>query len=216
MSEPTQPSGTNPGVPGTGEPQRPIPPGYYSGQGVPPGYHPGYTAQPGYHPGYAVHPGYHPGYGQPGHPYAGQPQPPLTVPPRPKEVTRAGWLLIISAVLQVAVFALMMASFTGSTSAVSVGMFALAGTGIYLVVAVALNFFLRSGFRFARIIAAGMAAMSLLGTSNSFIFGPAAGVVSLLAVAAWAGAAVLLFQRPANEFFRGSWAARRARLLNRF
>jgi hypothetical protein len=140
----------------------------------------------------------------------------MTAPPRPKEVTRAGWLLIVSAVLQIAVFALMIAYFTGSTSAVSIGMFALAGTVIYLVVAVALNFFLRAGFRFARIIAAGMAGMSLLGTSNSFIFGPAAGVVSLLATAAWVGAAILLFQRPANEFFRGAWEARRVRLLNRF
>lgn len=238
MSDPT-PYGENPGAPDSGEPPRPATPGYYAGPGYPanqgqPGYHqgnpgypnhPGYGAQPGqpgygYGPGYAAQPGQpgygQPGYGHPGYPYAGHPQPPMTAPPRPKEVTRAGWLLIVSAVLQIAVFALMITYFTGSTSLPSVAMLALAGTVIFLVVAVALNFFLRAGFRFARIIAAGMAGISLLGTSDSFLFGPAAGVVSLLAAASWVGAAVLLFQRPANDFFRGTWAVRRARLLNRF
>jgi hypothetical protein len=48
MSEPNLPYDDNPGTSNSGDPARPIPPGYYPGQSTPPRYHPGYGAQPGH------------------------------------------------------------------------------------------------------------------------------------------------------------------------
>lgn len=192
MSDPTQPYRNNPG--GQGYPNQPTP-GYYQRYPVPPGYHLPYPGEPGYS-------------------YPGM-QPSPIAPERPKEVTRAFWLLIFSAILQVTALGLTFASVTGSTNVVSVAMLALLGSVVTLAALVGLAFFLRAGFRFARIAVTGVAGLSLLGAWDIFAFGPAAGVVSLLSILAFAGAVILLFQKPSNDFYRAAWAVRRARLLPR-
>ncbi|MBO0907763.1 hypothetical protein [Arthrobacter sunyaminii] len=226
MSEPTQlndQSGNNPGPWNSGQPGQPAPgqqpPGqqgpYQGGQAYP-------GAQGNYNYPASGDSSAQGSYAYPGSPY-GQ-MSPAEEPPRPKQVNRAFWLLIASAVaglislpfsisymnspeyleyletitrdlgLEVDSQSLSAGVASSTMSTVFGGIFGAAVT-------VGLALLVRAGFNWARIVLTILAVLSLVGLLGLFTTGTVSGVLTLVSLVATIAAVVLLFMKPSSEYF---------------